>query len=137
MAKLNRGFARAALSHEDNNTPAQLVDAIEYATKYATKAEKSSVSADAMINEADEDEDEDEDDTPDSQAIKKSMDRDDSSSELDPYAKASLEAMKQRNTRKKQEAVDKKKQKLCSKGHSWIAACCAQKACWLEACLAG
>jgi hypothetical protein len=54
-------------------------------------------------------EDEDEDDTPDSQAIKKSMDRDDSSSELDPYAKASLEAMKQRNTRKKQEAVDKKK----------------------------
>ena len=53
-------------------------------------------------------EDEDEDDTTDSQA-KKSMDRDDSSSELDPYAKASLEAMKQRNTRKKQEAVDKKK----------------------------
>ena len=52
--------------------------------------------------------DEDEDDTTDSQA-KKSMDRDDSSSELDPHAKASLEAMKQRNTRKKQEAVDKKK----------------------------
>ena len=51
---------------------------------------------------------EDEDDTTDSQA-KKLMDLDDSSSELDPYAKASLEAMKQRNTRKKQESVDKTK----------------------------
>mgnify|MGYP000470823741 CR=1 FL=1 len=51
---------------------------------------------------------EDEDTTSDSQ-VKKEMELDGSSSELDPYAKASLEAMKQRNTRKKQEAVDKKK----------------------------
>ena len=28
-----------------------LIDAVEYATKYATKAEKSSVSADAMFND--------------------------------------------------------------------------------------
>ena len=51
---------------------------------------------------------EDEDTTNDSK-VKKAMELDDSSSELDPYAQASLEAMRLRNTRKKQENADKKK----------------------------
>ncbi len=69
---------------------------------------------DFYISKAEDDSDapslrnEDEDTTSDSQ-VKKEMELDDSSSELDPYAKASLEAMRQRNTRKKQAAVDKKK----------------------------
>ena len=39
--------------------------------------------------------------TPNDSPVKKEIDLEDSSSEVDPYAQASLEAMRQRNTRKK------------------------------------